>query len=76
MHAFTGGELLTGEMHLEKKPATQAATPRMSQDGDLDGVVRGVVDEAIVDAFNKVLCLCVGLTRRQALAPQASACLT
>ena len=68
VHAFNGGELLTGEMHLEKKPPAEPTTHRVSQDGDLDGVVRGVVDEAINDAFNKVLCLCVGLTRRQALA--------
>lgn len=54
VHAFDHGELLTGQMRLvHKTPYVPPPPPEKSV--DLDGVLHGVVDEAIASAFAKVL---------------------
>lgn len=54
VHAFDHGELLTGQMRLVHK-APYVPPPPPEKHVDLDGVLHGVVDEAIASAFAKVL---------------------
>lgn len=54
VHAWNNGELLTGQMRLvHKQPYVPPPPPENHV--DLDGVLHGVMDEAIASAFAKVM---------------------
>ena len=55
VHAFDHGELLTGQMRLVHPPPRPPPPPPPEKHVDLDGVLHGVVEEAIASAYAEVM---------------------
>ena len=55
VHAFDHGELLTGQMRMVHREPPPPPPPPPERHEDLDGVLHGVIDEAIASAFAKVM---------------------